>query len=54
LAIQRNIARVYLQVEEDNAKAIGLYKKAGFATAWRYRYWRNDENPYLMLPGISS
>jgi GNAT superfamily N-acetyltransferase len=54
LAIQRNIPRVYLQVEEDNAKAIGLYKKAGFATAWRYRYWRNDENPYLMLPGISS
>ena len=54
LAIQRNIARVYLQVEEDNAKAIGLYKKAGFATAWRYRYWRNDENPYRVLPGISS
>jgi ribosomal protein S18 acetylase RimI-like enzyme len=54
LAIQRNIPRVYLQVEEDNAKAIGLYKKAGFATAWRYRYWRNDENPYRVLPGISS
>ena len=54
LAIQRNIPRVFLQVEEDNAKAIGLYKKAGFATAWRYRYWRNDENPYRMLPGISS
>ena len=54
LAIQRNIPRVYLQVEEDNTKAIGLYKKAGFATAWRYRYWRNDENPFHALPGISS
>jgi GNAT superfamily N-acetyltransferase len=54
LAIQRNIPRVYLQVEEDNAKAIGLYSKAGFATAWRYCYWRNDEKPFHVLPGISS
>ena len=54
LALQRNIPRVFLQVEEGNTKAIGLYHKAGFVTAWRYRYWRNDENPFLALPGISS
>jgi GNAT superfamily N-acetyltransferase len=54
LAIQRNIPRIYLQVEEGNAKASGLYHKAGFVTAWRYRYWRNDENPLHALPGISS
>jgi ribosomal protein S18 acetylase RimI-like enzyme len=30
---------MFLQVEESNA-ARRLYERAGFATAWRYRYWR--------------
>jgi len=27
-------------VEDDNPVAQGLYRKAGFTTAWRYHYWR--------------
>jgi ribosomal protein S18 acetylase RimI-like enzyme len=29
----------YLQVDEDNASAIGLYRSEGFAPAYLYRYW---------------
>ena len=36
--IARGIDRVCLQVEEGNP-ARGLYRKAGFTEAWRYRYW---------------
>jgi GNAT superfamily N-acetyltransferase len=32
--------RAWLQVEADNAGAIALYRGAGFAEAYRYRYWR--------------
>ena len=39
-ALDRGIARVFLQVEENNAPAISLYRRAGFAPAWRYVYWR--------------
>ena len=38
-AIQdRGVAKVFLQVEEDN-DARSLYRKAGFVEAWRYRHW---------------
>ena len=43
LALQaevRNVARVYLQVEEANHAALRLYESLGFALAWRYIYWR--------------
>ena len=41
-AAAQGVHRVFLQVEDDNAVAQGLYRKAGFATAWRYHYWRKD------------
>ena len=41
-AAAQGVQRVFLQVEDDNAVAQGLYRKAGFATAWRYHYWRKD------------
>ena len=34
----RGIEQVFLQVEEAN-DARSLYRKAGFAPAWTYRYW---------------
>ncbi|MBP6483686.1 MAG: GNAT family N-acetyltransferase [Rhodoferax sp.] len=39
-ALSRNLTRVYLQVEEENQAALGLYHRAGFQTAWLYHYWR--------------
>jgi len=39
-ALERGVERVFLQVEEANAPARGLYRRAGMAPAWRYRYWR--------------
>ena len=33
-------SRAWLQVEAENTGAIALYKAAGFAEAYRYRYWR--------------
>lgn len=39
-ALAQGLERVFLQVEEENAGAIALYRKAGFHTAWRYHYWR--------------
>lgn len=35
----RGIDRVFLQVEEANAKARSLYRGFGFEPAWRYFYW---------------
>ncbi len=40
----QGVHRVFLQVEDDNVVAQGLYRKAGFATAWRYHYWRAAEH----------
>ncbi|MFM6993057.1 MAG: GNAT family N-acetyltransferase [Rhodoferax sp.] len=40
----RGTERVFLQVEASNAVALGLYRKAGFATAWRYQYWRDHKH----------
>ena len=31
--------RAYLQVEAENGAALALYEAAGFAEAYRYRYW---------------
>jgi len=39
-AAAQGVHRVFLQVEDDNTVAQGLYRKAGFSTAWRYHYWR--------------
>jgi ribosomal protein S18 acetylase RimI-like enzyme len=39
-AAAQGVRRMFLQVEDDNPVAQGLYSKAGFGTAWRYHYWR--------------
>jgi GNAT superfamily N-acetyltransferase len=38
-ALARGFDRVFLQVEEANP-ARRIYRRAGFAPAWRYHYWR--------------
>ena len=38
-ALARGVERVFLQVEEGNAGARSLYRRAGFMQAWRYFYW---------------
>lgn len=40
-ALARGLERVFLQVEEGNTAALALYHRVGFATAWRYHYWRH-------------
>ncbi|MFC5522821.1 GNAT family N-acetyltransferase [Polaromonas jejuensis] len=39
-ALHRGFERIFLQVEEGNAPARALYRRAGFETAWCYEYWR--------------
>ncbi len=39
-AARRGIARSYLQVDASNARALSVYAKAGYATAWAYEYWK--------------
>ncbi|MGH8804018.1 MAG: GNAT family N-acetyltransferase [Polaromonas sp.] len=39
IAMHRGIERMFLQVEEGNAPARALYRRAGFETAWSYDYW---------------
>lgn len=39
-AMARGQERIFLQVDEGNAAALALYRRAGFSTAWRYHYWR--------------
>lgn len=38
-AQRRGIARVFLQVDAENAPALSLYRRIGFETAWPYVYW---------------
>lgn len=38
-AARRGVGRAFLQVEESNAAAQSLYRRAGFAGAWTYEYW---------------
>ena len=40
VALRRDIDRVFLQVEDVNAPALALYRRAGFETVWSYDYWR--------------
>jgi ribosomal protein S18 acetylase RimI-like enzyme len=42
--LARSFNAVFLQVEESSTAALALYRRAGFATAWRYHYWRKP-NP---------
>ncbi|HYF19948.1 MAG TPA: GNAT family N-acetyltransferase [Ramlibacter sp.] len=39
-AQRRGITRAFLQVEQANAPAQSLYRRAGFGPAWTYEYWR--------------
>jgi GNAT superfamily N-acetyltransferase len=39
-AVARGLERVYLQVDEGSTAALALYQRVGFASAWRYHYWR--------------
>ncbi|MFC5496453.1 GNAT family N-acetyltransferase [Caenimonas terrae] len=39
-ATDRGYRKVFLQVAAENAAARSLYRRAGFAPAWRYSYWR--------------
>lgn len=43
-AIRQGIGRMFLQVEEGNAAALSLYRRAGFSTAWCYEYWSKHEH----------
>mgnify|MGYP003576805186 FL=1 len=38
-AVRRGIGRAFLQVESSNT-ARSIYRRAGFADAWSYDYWR--------------
>lgn len=43
-AKRRGCERAFLQVEEANAPARSLYRRAGFSTAWRYFYWSRQSS----------
>lgn len=38
-AMDRGLGRMFLQVEDGNAPAQALYRRAGFQTVWCYDYW---------------
>jgi len=38
-SLQREIRRMFLQVESTNEAARALYRQAGFSDAWEYEYW---------------
>ena len=42
----RQIEPVFLQVDAANTQALALYRRAGFATAWTYEYWRKVNLPH--------
>ena len=37
---ERGMPKIFLQVEDNNAAALSLYRRAGFDTLWGYTYWR--------------
>lgn len=39
-ALDKGVTQAFLQVQEDNVAARALYRRAGFATLWRYAYWQ--------------
>jgi ribosomal protein S18 acetylase RimI-like enzyme len=39
LARERDVDRMFLQVEEANAAARSIYERAGFSTMWCSDYW---------------
>jgi ribosomal protein S18 acetylase RimI-like enzyme len=41
-AMVRGVQPCFLQVEAGNMAAQALYRRAGFASAWTYEYWRRD------------
>lgn len=43
----RGIEQVFLQVEEGNEVARRLYRRAGFAKAWRYLYWARQADSII-------
>lgn len=44
-ALARGVRELVLQVEVDNAAAVPLYARTGFATLWRYRYFYLNDAP---------
>lgn len=44
-AAAAGVSRAFLQVEERNAPARSLYRRAGFERAWRYFYWSRPGEP---------
>ena len=40
VALERGMPKTFLQVEDNNAAALSLYRRAGFETLWGYAYWR--------------
>ncbi|MDH6592073.1 ribosomal protein S18 acetylase RimI-like enzyme [Variovorax sp. TBS-050B] len=44
-ALARGVERVFLQVDAQNPAAHALYRRAGFATRWQYRYWQRQQWP---------
>lgn len=42
-AIERGYHQLFLQVAAQNARAKSLYRRAGFAPAWTYSYWRRAQ-----------
>lgn len=52
-------ARIAIEVETDNARALGLYEACGFAVAARFAYWRlalergkQDRQPRTQSPAM--
>lgn len=41
----RGAKMAWLQVQADNGAALSLYRKLGFQEAYRYCYWRPEEQP---------
>jgi N-acetylglutamate synthase len=36
----RGVPRFFLQVDQSNTGAMSVYRRAGFADAWTYEYWK--------------